>query len=281
MISSRPVALVHGTTPVHRSIVAVDIERSTGRSDQIKAELRETTYRLVREAMTYAGIEARHCDPFADRGDGVLVLIRPTDEVPKTLLLSRMVPELARLLVDYNLRLPTDAWRQRGIRLRVAVHAGEVHSDGRGYFGEALDVAFRLLDAPRLKACLRQEAAPLIMVVSDEIYRSVVRHQYDRIDSSDYGPMIRVHVAGRRYLGWVHVPVDAFESLTVDSSTGAIVPPATSFFNQLERHLIQAEEPFDVERGLADLSRRLPVDEYRGRTTMAETGYWRARSGHS
>ena len=69
----------------------------------------------------------------------------------------------------------------------------------------------------------------MIVVVSDEIYWSVVRHQYDRIDSSDYSSVIRVRVAGRRYRGWVHVPVDAFESLTVDSATGAIVPPATSF----------------------------------------------------
>jgi hypothetical protein len=104
--------------------------------------------------MTYAGIEARHFDPFTDRGDGVLVLIRPTDEVPKTFLLSRVVPELARLVADYNLRLPTEAWQQRSIRLRVAVHAGEVHYDGLGYSGEVLDIAFRLLDAPQFKARL-------------------------------------------------------------------------------------------------------------------------------
>jgi GTP diphosphokinase / guanosine-3',5'-bis(diphosphate) 3'-diphosphatase len=33
-------------------------------------------------------------------------------------------------------------------RLRVVLHAGEVHYDGNGCFGEALDIAFRLLDAP-------------------------------------------------------------------------------------------------------------------------------------
>ena len=246
------------TMPVHRSIVAVDIEQSTQRPDRVKAELREATYRLLSEALTYAGIEDRHCDRFTDRGDGVLVLIRPTDEAPKTLLLSRVVPELARLLVDYNLRLPTEAWQQRGIRLRVAVHAGEVHNDGRGYFGEAIDVAFRLLDAPQLKKRLREVAAPLIVVVSEEIYRGVVRHQYDRINPREYHPGIGVHVAGRRCRGYVHIPAGAFESLTVDSATGAIVPPATSFFNQLERRLIHTEKPFDVERGLADLNRRLP-----------------------
>jgi hypothetical protein len=244
--------------PVHRSILAVDIEQSTRCPNPIEAELRDQTYRLLKEAMTYAGLRDRHCDPFIDRGDGILVLIHPTDEVPKTFLLSRVVPELARLVTDYNLRLPTEAWQRRGIRLRVAVHAGEVHYDGLGYFGEALDVTFRLLDSPQFKACLRKVAAPLIMVVSKEIYQSVVMHQYDGINSHEYNPEIRVDAAGQRRRGYVHVPADAFESLTVDSATGAIVPPATPFFNQLERHLIQAEEPFDVERGLAELNRRLP-----------------------
>src|SRR5581483_6149964 len=175
---------VHRSLPVHRSIVAVDIEQSTRRSDSVKAELRENTYRLLQEAMTYAGIEPRHCDPFTDRGDGIIVLIHPTDEVPKTFLLSQVVPELARLVADYNLSLPTEAWRQRGLRLRAVVHAGEIHYDGRGYFGEALNMAFRLLDAPQVKAHLRKVAAPLILVVSEEIYRGVVRHQCEGIDPS-------------------------------------------------------------------------------------------------
>jgi hypothetical protein len=249
---------LHSTIPVHRSILAVDIERSTIRTNPIKGELRAQTYRLLQEAMTFAGIEVRHRESFIDRGDGVLALIRPTDEVPKTFLLSRVVPELARLVVDYNLSLPAETWQQRGIRLRVVVHAGEVHYDGRGFFGEALDVAFRLLDAQPVKARLRKVAAPLVMVVSEEIYQGVVLHQYDRLDPGEYSPEVRVRVAGRSYRGYVHVPADAFESLTVDSATGAITPPATPFFNQLERHLIQAEEPFDVERGLEDLNRRLP-----------------------
>lgn len=136
-------------------------------------------------------------------------------------------------------------------------------ADGQGYFGEALDITFRLLDSPQFKARLRKIAAPLIMVVSGEIYRSVVRHQYDGLDQCEYHPEIEVQVAGNHYRGYVHVPADAFESLTVDSATGAIVPPATPFFNQLERHLIQTGESFDLERGLADLKRRLPDGDLR------------------
>ena len=88
-------------------------------------------------------------------------------------------------------------------------HAGEVHYDANGCFGEALDVAFRLLDAARVKRALREMADPLILVVSDDIYRSVVRLGYDGIDHETFHQMVRVQVAGRRYPGWIHLPQQA------------------------------------------------------------------------
>src|SRR5206468_12272507 len=75
-------ALSRRTDPVHRSILAIDIERSTTRTNLIKLELRRQIYKLLGEAMTAAGIRESHCEPLADRGDGVLVLIYPLDEVP-------------------------------------------------------------------------------------------------------------------------------------------------------------------------------------------------------
>jgi hypothetical protein len=89
------------------------------------------------------------------------------------------------------------------------VHAGEVNYDANGCFGEALDVAFRLLDATRVKRALRAADDPLILVVSGDIYQSVVRHGYDGIDQDAFQPMVRVHVAGHRYCGWVQVPRQA------------------------------------------------------------------------
>jgi hypothetical protein len=85
------------------------------------------------------------------------------------------------------------------------MHAGEVHYDANGCFGEALDVAFRLLDAARVKRALRETADPLVLVISGDIYSSVVRHGYDGIDQQAFRPLVRVQVAGRRYPGWVHV----------------------------------------------------------------------------
>ncbi|MQY07566.1 hypothetical protein [Actinomadura macrotermitis] len=199
--------------PLHRSILAVDMERSTSplRTNPIKGDLRRLVYEMLGAAMAHAGVGPDRRDPLEDRGDGVLALIHPADDVPKSRLLSRLVPELGRLLLEYDLALPPEQWPSRGLRLRAVVHAGEVHRDAYGCFGEAVDTACRLLDAPQLKKCLRDAAGPLALVVSEEIYQGVVKHGYEGIPCGAYRQAVRVQVAGRRRLGWVHVPGEAVE----------------------------------------------------------------------
>jgi hypothetical protein len=191
--------------PHHRAIIALDIELSTSRTDPVKAELRSTIYELFDEALRSARIQRRHRDRFIDRGDGILALIHPVDQAPKAILLNRAIPALNRLLTDYNSTLPRASRAQRLLRVRAVVHTGEVHYDTNGCFGEALDVAFRLLDAAQVKRALQVAADPLIFVVSGDIYRSVVRHGYDGIDQHAFHPLVRVQVVGSRYQGWIHM----------------------------------------------------------------------------
>ena len=195
--------------PYYRAIVALDIERSSSRPNPVKGELRNKTYELFEAALRKAGIDSCHHDRLIDRGDGLLALIHPVDQAPKALLLNRAVPLLGRLLADYNASLPRHSLQQRQLRMRVVIHAGEVHYDANGCFGEALDVAFRLLDAARVKRAFREMADPLILVVSEDIYSSVVRHGYDGIDHESFHQMVRVQVAGRRYPGWIRLPEPA------------------------------------------------------------------------
>jgi hypothetical protein len=170
--------------PLHRTILTLDVERSTAGTNATRYEIRTRIYEIVEEAMQQAGIVA---EDMLDRGDGMIVLLR---EVSKPLLLTEVVPKIAELLVGER------------FRVRVAMHAGEVHSDARGYFGEAVDLACRLLNAPRTKQALRQSTATLVLAVSDDIYRSVVCQGYDGLDPSTFDTEIRVRV-GRTYRGWV------------------------------------------------------------------------------
>lgn len=187
--------------PVHRSIVALDLEESTTRTNPVKGELRRVMYDLLGRSLEAAAITGNRLEPLADRGDGILVLIKPHDEVPKTVLLERLIPLLATLLAEYNAQVTQPALR---MRLRAVVHAGEVHMDKRGCYGAAIDVAIRLLDSPRVKKALKQAAAPLVLVISDEIYSGIVCHGY--VDGGTCFAPVWVRVGTRRHRGWTHVP---------------------------------------------------------------------------
>ncbi|MFD1044207.1 hypothetical protein ACFQ1S_00650 [Kibdelosporangium lantanae] len=176
----------------------MDIEDSTSRTDAAKAQLRSLMYDMVEKALHSSGIGRRHHDPLVDRGDGVLALIRPVDQAPMALLLTSVIPVLATTLRQHDIQHP-----DQFLRLRVAVHAGEINYDRRGCFGEALDITFRLLDAPVVKRELRQIVSPMVVVVSEEVYRSVVRHGHEGINEDSYLPRTNVLVGGRHYRGWI------------------------------------------------------------------------------
>jgi hypothetical protein len=188
--------------PVSRLIFAVDIEGSTERTNLAKGKLRQFLYELLEQGLEAAGIAARHLEPFTDRGDSVLILIKPHDEVPKTLVLGRLIPILADMLAEHNASVGRPELR---MRLRAVVHAGEIHEDTNGFYGDDLDAAFRLLEAPALKQALKKaENAPLILVVSEEIFHGIVQQGY--LDESSYQPLVRIKVGRRQRRGWSHIP---------------------------------------------------------------------------
>lgn len=189
------------TRAVHRIILAVDIEESTWQVNSAKAELRRSMYELVEDALHCAGITEQRREAMVDRGDSLLALIH-ADDVPKSLLLDTVVPVLSELLAEHNADHPRHAFR-----LRIVVHAGEVHYDGRGWFGESLDIAFRLLDATAVKRGLVRTQAPTVLVISEEIHRSVVRHGYDGIDIRSFAPVSGIVVAGRTERGWLQAGI--------------------------------------------------------------------------
>jgi hypothetical protein len=192
---------LHG--PVYRLILAVDLEGSTKRTNPAKGELRRALYQLMDRALAATEIAGQHLEQPADRGDGMLILIKPHDDVPKTALLGTLIPALTMLLAEHNAEVPDPSLR---MRVRVVVHAGEVHMDDWGFYGEELDVAFRLLDAPAVKRTLGAASlSPLALVISDEIFRTIIRHGY--LDEEQYRPLVRVRVADQQRRGWVSTPV--------------------------------------------------------------------------
>ncbi|MEV5704117.1 hypothetical protein [Actinoallomurus sp. NPDC052274] len=194
--------------PLHRSIIAIDAEGSTRLTDPAKGYLRRSMYDLFEHALAAGGLTEPYRDAFLDRGDGLLALIHPVDQAPKTVLLDTVVPTLATLLAHHNRRHP-----ERRFRLRVVVHAGEVTFDDNGCFGEALDVAFRLLNAGPVKRILGGSDAPMVLVVSDDVHRCVVRHDYDGIDPKAFCRLMLPRTSHPVRSAWVRV-FDASKGLS-------------------------------------------------------------------
>jgi hypothetical protein len=187
-----------------RVIVALDIEGSTGRPDPAKADLRTMIYELFDAALRSAGISARRRDRFADRGDGLLALLDPADQA---LLLSLALPAFSWLLGGYNTSLPDPGDRDRSLRVRAVVHCGNVHDDDNGCFGEALDVAFRLLDAPIFKDALKMAHEAVLFVVSSDIH-DLASSRSSGIAGHTASRPVTIQVAGNDHRGWIHVPAE-------------------------------------------------------------------------
>jgi class 3 adenylate cyclase len=184
--------------PVTRSLVALDIEGYSRRTNEGHLELRDALRTVRDEAFTRIGVPISAAET-QDQGDAFLILVPP--DVPKSQLVEDLTRELRTALRRFNqFRLP-----EQYMRLRVALHAGEVHLDGTGFGGESVIAVMRLIEADALREALKTAPCDLAVIVSDSLHRDVVRQRYRGIDPADYRP---VDVARKtfRERAWIRVP---------------------------------------------------------------------------
>lgn len=188
------------TEPVHRALLAVDVESSGGRESQAFVVFRDVLFTALREAFEASLIGWAECVR-ADRGDGMTVVV-PAD-VPKSRLIHPLLGELAARLRQHN----RYAGEQTRIRLRVAIHAGEVLVDAHGVTGRPKVHLARLLEADALRAALATapESATVALIVSETIYDNVVADGNLGIDPERYR-RVTVSVKETTVPAWVHVP---------------------------------------------------------------------------
>lgn len=180
-------------TAVHHTIVVTDTENFTdpARTNLDQLAIRHGLYKVIRRAFVRARIDWSTCTT-EDRGDGVLILIPP--DMPKVRLAIGMLAQLGTALVKHN---GSCSDRTR-IRLRVAVHAGEVHRDSHGVAGRAINHAFRLVNSPAGKAALESCAEPLAIIASDWFYDEVLSH-YPAAEPHSYRRIPAMS-------GWIRLP---------------------------------------------------------------------------
>jgi class 3 adenylate cyclase len=147
----------------HFSILVADLEGSGTLRDAEKPLVRRDLYGLLRAGLHLNDVDWDICRT-EDRGDGVYVLI--PGAVPKCRLGSGLVAELDRLLGE---RRVGDA----RMRVRLALHCGEVTFDEHGSSGADVDTTFAMVDHQRVRDVLA--AAPnsrMVVVTSDPIFRA-------------------------------------------------------------------------------------------------------------
>lgn len=198
-ISHQPLPQAVTNLPTHRSIVVVDVVSFTrpDRDNVDQLAIRAALYDTLRDAFEDSGIPWRQTVR-EDRGDGVLIFV--SAEVSKVLLLGPMPARLAELLERGN----TGRSARQRFRLRVVVHAGEVHHDAHGYAGYDVNLAFRLVDAGPLREAMEHTAAAVGLIVSEGVHDGVLRHGYGGLDAAAY-ERVRVQVKSADVPGWIQL----------------------------------------------------------------------------
>lgn len=160
-----------GSSAVHGTVLVVDVAGYGGlhRNNRHQVNIRRGLYGVLSRVLTGAGIpwdECRH----ENCGDGILVIVPPT--TPKSPLVEGLPQRLHTLLREYNDGHPAE----EQIRLRLALHAGEIQYDDHGVAGRAVNLAFRLVDSEVLRDALAGSSGDLAVITSSWFYEEVVWH---------------------------------------------------------------------------------------------------------
>ncbi|MEW2510022.1 hypothetical protein [Streptomyces sp. NPDC046870] len=207
--------------PVSRTMLLLDIEKYSDRDDVEQAYLRRVLYDIADRALARAGIDGTQRRR-ADRGDSVMELIDAAASVPA--LLRALLTEVPAQLHGYN-RLASSSAQ---IRLRGVVATGYVAVDEHGgWVGSDLNHACRLLDAPLLRAALRERDNGFVLCVSEGVHTGIVRHDHHGVPAADFHPVTLTSKNGP-LRGWLHGPVPHGGDDHGDTGAGGTPVPGTS-----------------------------------------------------
>jgi class 3 adenylate cyclase len=169
-----------------RALLSVDIEGSgrPDRTSETSVVLRQTLFSELERAFQASGIDWSRCRR-EDTGDGMVVLVPP--EFPEHSLVHPLLGLLADGLRHHN-RGSGDVNR---IRVRAALHSGEVVADDYGVTGRPQVHLARLLSAQPLREALARapETATVAVLVSDHFYENVIVKGHRGIDPNVYSPV--------------------------------------------------------------------------------------------
>ncbi|MFJ7246626.1 hypothetical protein ACIQWA_18525 [Kitasatospora sp. NPDC098652] len=185
--------------------MACDIAGSAGRGQQRLQEIRGALRSVLSGALDVAELDRRDVS-YVDTGDGCR-LVAPAG-LPKAELLVPLLPELSARIRGHNRQAGPDT----RLRVRVAVHAGEVRFDPDGIVsGTPFEVLARLLDAAPLRraAVAGPDGAPVAAILSQHYYEETVGHGYEGLEADAFtaAEVVVKEYAARAWLWYPGSPV--------------------------------------------------------------------------
>lgn len=238
-----------GSAAVHRSFVVVDVESygDPTRTTHQRLAARGGMYQVLMSA--FADCDLPWDDKAVDDAGDSLIVVLPGD-IPKARLADHLPNRVAAKLREHN------AIHSHGarLRMRMAVHAGEVAYDGFGGKSSAeLIFACRILDAAEAKSALKGSNASLVLIASDPFYRSVVAH--DPAAHPDAFRLVRVDVKEVRAKAWIRL-VDDYATTTRPEPGAPGAQPTTGLRTGVE--ILLRTPGFDNREGRDLVLRDLP-----------------------
>lgn len=189
----------NGHADRHYTICAFDIEGFGGmeRTRKNFVALREGMYTAVEQAFAQSNFSLADCY-HEGAGDSILALAPAT--VGKSAFAADVPSALVAALVAHN----AEHSPEERLRLRMALHAGEITHHARGVTGQAIIHAARLLDSAPLKDALRESTGVLAVIASAWFYDEVIR-QHPEYSPDEY-TCEDVTVKETTGIGWIRLP---------------------------------------------------------------------------
>lgn len=223
---------------VHQIVLVVDVEGfgDPHRTTPNQLAVRRGLYTALRRAFSDAGVSWTACH-HEDRGDGVFFL------APGAMHKARFVESLPTALVVALREHNHVHSAEEQIRLRMALHAGEVAYDEHGVTARSINLAFRLLDAQPLKEALAKSPGVLALIVSGWFFEEVVRHS-PACGPATYRP-VKVSVKETSTVAWICLPDHPYavdeSQVALSGETPGCVPVISEVSGAVHGAAVQAQ----------------------------------------
>ncbi|ONH52506.1 hypothetical protein CcI49_33825 [Frankia sp. CcI49] len=184
--------------PTNGTVIAFDAVGYSDLNMLEQKQLRDGLRGIIEGALSEARIPPAPLRQ--DRGDGFLMVFSAA--TPKARIVADFVRELGITLNEYN------ATRNKlgRIRLRVAIHEGDILEHDTGWAGDTVVICARLVDSTPIRELLQRDPdADLALILSATLFDSVVARRLRGLSPGDFRE-VAVTVKKFSATAWLTLP---------------------------------------------------------------------------